>query len=561
MFKLLLPYLALYRRFFFSILFGLFLIILALSASIFLLSLSGWFLAMCAFVGVAGLYTFNYMLPATGVRGFAISRTVARYFERVVNHDITFKILSFLRIKAFKKLLPLSPAQLSHYDKGDLLNRFIADIDHLDHLYLRLFTPILSALIVTFFIYLGLSFFDVRTALFFTFILLIAILVLPFTFYFLGKEIGQKITQKQAQYRSALTTYLAGQAELILFNAEQNARIKLDKIEQEWLSLQKKQNNLIALASCFVVLICALLILVSFLFLTEILPQADKPFIALFVFTGLAAMELLTPIAHAFIFLGQVVESAKRMNQLYEQKPDIIFPEKTILPNSSEVFKKTVSKVTLQLNHLHFAYSNSSNLVLDDLNLTLKAGEKIALIGASGEGKSTLFKLLLREYNAPKRSILLNQIPIEQFDESNLRSLISVVPQTIDLLSDTLRNNLLLANPNADDNQLIASLKQVHLDKLLNTKEALDLMIGEQGRALSGGEMRRIGIARCLLKNAPLILLDEPTESLDQFNEQEIMTLFRTLYRDKTLIMITHKSHSLADFDRVVELKNGKFYF
>lgn len=550
MFKTLLPYFALYRRLFFGILLGIGLMILAFAASIFLLSLSGWFLAMSAFVGVAGLYTFNYMLPATSVRGAAIFRTVARYFERLINHNITFKILAFLRIKAFVKLLPLTPNQLSDYNQGDLLNRFIADIDHLDHLYLRLFAPIISALIVSGLVYFGLSFFNAEVALFFTLCLLCAILGLPILFYQLGQAIGKKLTQQQALYRQELISYLAGQAELILFNAEQIARSKLDAIEQHWLNLQKKQTRLVALASVFVVLISGLLVLGSFVWLTDFFPHANKPFIALFVFVGLAASELLMPIAAAFIFLGQVVESATRMTDLYQKCPAIIFPES----NQFDHFDK--KDLTLTLDDLSFAYPDApSELILNQLNLTIEAGQKIALIGDSGTGKSSLFKLLLREYSAQKGRILLNQIPIGDFDEATFRSLISVVPQTIDLLSDTLRNNLLIADSSATDTQLKAVLTQVHLEKLLES-DGLELKIGVQGRALSGGERRRIGIARCLLKQAPLILLDEPTESLDQLNANEMMDLLNTRHANHTLIMITHKTEQLIGFDRIFKLEN-----
>jgi len=170
MLKNLLPYLKLYRYYFIMVVLGVILVLLTLSASIFLLSLSGWFLSATAFVGVAGLYTFNYMLPAAGVRGAAIIRTAARYAERLVNHNTTFKILSYLRTHAFKQILPFSARQMQRYQKADLLNRFIADIDHLDHLYLRLFMPIVSGLLMTIMIYFSISYFDQQIAATITFI-------------------------------------------------------------------------------------------------------------------------------------------------------------------------------------------------------------------------------------------------------------------------------------------------------------------------------------------------------------------------------------------------------
>ena len=165
MLTLLRPYIALYKHYFWQIVIGLGLAILTLFASVFLLSLSGWFLASTAVVGVAGLYTFNYMLPAAGVRAAAIMRTASRYAERLVDHNTTFKILAYLRTLAFKKILPLSTNQLAQYQKADLLNRFIVDIDALDHLYLKLFSPIVTALVIVMILFVGLSYINLPIAL------------------------------------------------------------------------------------------------------------------------------------------------------------------------------------------------------------------------------------------------------------------------------------------------------------------------------------------------------------------------------------------------------------
>ncbi len=181
--RALLPYLALYKRHKWLLSLGVVLAIVTLLASIGLLTLSGWFLSASAVVGMAGLYSFNYMLPAAGVRGAAIIRTAGRYFERLVSHEGTFRVLEHLRVYTFSRLLPLSPSGLARFRQGELLNRLVADVDTLDHLYLRVISPLIGALAVIAVVTLGLSLLDVTLALTLGGIMLATLLLLPPLFY------------------------------------------------------------------------------------------------------------------------------------------------------------------------------------------------------------------------------------------------------------------------------------------------------------------------------------------------------------------------------------------
>lgn len=165
--------------------------------------------------GVAGLYSFNYMLPAAGVRGAAITRTAGRYFERLVSHDATFRVLQHLRIYTFSKLLPLSPAGLARYRQGELLNRVVADVDTLDHLYLRVISPLVGAFVVIMVVTIGLSFLDFTLAFTLGGIMLLTLFLMPPLFYRAGKSTGQNLTHLRGQYRQQLTA-AAGQAELTI---------------------------------------------------------------------------------------------------------------------------------------------------------------------------------------------------------------------------------------------------------------------------------------------------------------------------------------------------------
>ena len=543
MLTLLRPYIALYKHYFWQIVIGLSLAILTLFASVFLLSLSGWFLASTAVAGVAGLYTFNYMLPAAGVRAAAIVRTASRYAERLVDHNTTFKILAYLRTLAFSKILPLSANQLAQYQKADLLNRFIVDIDALDHLYLKLFSPIVTALIIIVMLFVGLSYINLPIALIISIVLTITLLAIPVIFYHAGKQLGETLAKQQSEYRALLINYLQGQAELTLFNAQDRYRVKLDQLESDWLYHQQKQSTLVALSSALVVLIAGFLTLLVLWLITH---YTLSPLVALFVFVCLASSEILAPIPTAFIFLGQVLASAKRTTALFNQTPDIKFTEQ------GKVIDLTTAK--LQFNDISFSYPNQPFAVLNHFSLTIEAGKHIGLIGKTGCGKSTLLNLVTRTWDPTSGNIFINDTPINQLDEPTLRKVIAVVPQVITIFSDTLRKNLLIGDPKASDQQLIDVLQQVELSKLLSTEHGLDLPLGQGGRSLSGGEIRRIGIARALLHNSPLVLMDEPTESLDQQTEQQIIQLIKQTCQNKTLLMVTHRLTDNPLFDQVIEL-------
>ncbi|MBZ7623543.1 heme ABC transporter ATP-binding protein/permease CydC [Klebsiella michiganensis] len=544
------PYLALYKRHKWLLLLGIVLAIVTLLASIGLLTLSGWFLSASAVVGVAGIYSFNYMLPAAGVRGAAIIRTAGRYFERLVSHDATFRVLQHLRVFTFSKLLPLSPAGLARFRQGELLNRVVADVDTLDHLYLRVISPLVGALVVILVVTVGLSVLDVTLALTLGGIMLLTLLVMPPLFYRAGKPAGESITRLRGQYRQHLTSWLQGQAELMLFNASDRYRQQMEKTEARWLDAQRRQAELTALSQALMLLIGGIAVIAMLWLASAGVGGDTQPgaLIALFVFCALAAFEALAPVTGAFQHLGQVIASAKRITQITEQEPEVAFPQGE---------GQTLERVSLRLHQVTFSYPQQPSPVLEKVSLQIEAGEHIAILGRTGCGKSTLLQLLTRAWDPAEGEILLNNQPLGQFNEATLRRAMSVVPQRVHLFSATLRDNLLLASPGASDARLAQTLERVGLAKLLEDS-GLNSWLGEGGRQLSGGELRRLAIARALLHDAPVMLLDEPTEGLDATTESQILDLLAEVMREKTVLMVTHRLRGLARFNQIIVMDNGK---
>ncbi|MGV1718180.1 heme ABC transporter ATP-binding protein/permease CydC [Vibrio furnissii] len=546
----LLPYLKLYKKHWFGLTLGMLLAFVTLCASIGLLTLSGWFLSAAAVAGLTiARETFNYMLPGAFVRGFAMGRTAGRWGERVVSHNATFKLLTDLRIFFFEKLAPMIPGRVSNLRDADLLNRLVADIDAMDHVYLRLISPVTVGVLGIAALTALLCWFDMALGLTLGGVLLVLLLVWPVMFYKLGKRNGAELTQHKAEMRVATLDWLQGYSELTIFGAESRYRDAIYAAQEKLLANQKVNASFTGLASALLLLANGwTLVLMLWLAADGVNGQAPDPMIALVVFATMASVELLMPIAGAFQHLGQTLTSARRLNEIILSEPDVKFP-------SEETRHSGQFDITFE--HLTFNYSGGEQPALKDVSLTIPAGHKVAIVGQTGSGKSTLIQLLCRYWDAQQGDIRIAGTRLQEWKESDLRAAISVVSQRVDILNGSLRDNLSMAKPHADDSELSAMLERVGLGKLLEAP-GLDTWLGDGGRQLSGGEKRRIGIARALLHDGPILLLDEPTEGLDKQTEQQIMALFQSHFENKTVIFITHRLVELETMDAVCLIEQGE---
>ncbi|MEG0007506.1 MAG: cysteine/glutathione ABC transporter ATP-binding protein/permease CydC [Aeromonas sp.] len=552
----LLPFLRLYRQHWLSLSIGLLLAFVTLVAGMGLLSLSGWFLSAAAVAGLTAATrdTFNYMTPAGGVRFFSIIRTASRWGERVVSHDATFRVLTRLRVWFWQKLSPLSTGTLAGFRQADLLNRLVTDIDAMDHVYLRLITPIGAALLSCAGLVFFLSFFDSELALTLGAILLAGMLALPLVFYFAGRKPGQALIAEKSSLRTRLVDYLDGHAELQMFAAAPKALDELQQAEQALIRAQARMARVSGLANASVQLLSGwTLTLMLWLAGHGVGGATPDPITALMVFATLASFEALLPLAGAFQHLSTSLTSARRLNEILQEAKAPEWGDE----------QQHASAGSLQIRDLTFTYPDQTEPVLRGCSLQLKAGEKLALLGQTGCGKSTLMGLLTREWNPQAGEILLDGKPLTHYGEGALRASFSVVSQRVHLFADTLRGNLKLAAPDASDERLIKVLEQVGLAGLLDNPDelaegGLDAWLGDGGRPLSGGERRRIGLARALLHDAPLWLLDEPTEGLDSQTEREIMALLFKLGADRTLLLISHRLLGLEQMDRIALMEEGR---
>ena len=550
--RALLPFLRLFKFAKLPLFLGLVLMITGLASSIGLLTTSGWFLAATAIAGLGTL--FNFFYPSASVRGLAIGRTLFRYFEKLVTHDATFRILAKLRVQVFEKIIPLSPAVLNRYRNSDLLNRLVSDVDTLDSLYLRLIAPFITAIFVILAMCIGLSFVNAPLALGLGVSLLLLVFVIPTVFYQLGKKFGDKLVHSRALYRTQFLEFIQAQAELLLFNAEDKLKDNMAKTEANWQADQQKEANLSGFSTALSLFLNGLIIAAMLWFSSQAEFGNDEyrmAFIALFTFAALASFEILMPLGSAFLHIGQVIASAERVTDIIEQQPLVTF-------NGKAEFDQNAITL-IEAKDLSFTYPERQNRALENLNLTIQKGKKVAILGKTGSGKSTLLQLLVRNYDANQGELFLAGKPIVDYAEDTLRSQFCFLTQRVHVFSDTLRQNLQFASAvNISDEKMIEVLNQVGLGKLLEQEQGLDIWLGDGGRPLSGGEQRRLGLARILLNDAPILLLDEPTEGLDRETERQILRLILAHAENKTLIMVTHRLTAIEQFDELCVIDEAK---
>lgn len=550
--RALLPFLRLFKFAKLPLFLGLVLMITGLASSIGLLTTSGWFLAATAIAGLGTL--FNFFYPSASVRGLAIGRTLFRYFEKLVTHDATFRILAKLRVQVFEKIIPLSPAVLNRYRNSDLLNRLVSDVDTLDSLYLRLIAPFITTIFVILAMCIGLSFVNAPLALGLGVSLLLLVLIIPTVFYQLGKKFGDKLVHSRALYRTQFLEFIQAQAELLLFNAEDKLKDNMAKTEANWQADQQKEANLSGFSTALSLFLNGLIIAAMLWFSSQAEFGDDEyrmAFIALFTFAALASFEILMPLGSAFLHIGQVIASAERVTDIIEQQPLVTFSGK------AEFDQNAITLI--EAKDLSFTYPERQNRALENLNLTIQKDKKVAILGKTGSGKSTLLQLLVRNYDANQGELFLAGKPIADYSEDTLRSQFCFLTQRVHVFSDTLRQNLQFASAvNISGEKMIKVLNQVGLGKLLEQEQGLDIWLGDGGRPLSGGEQRRLGLARILLNEAPILLLDEPTEGLDRETERQILRLILAHTENKTLIMVTHRLTAIEEFDELFVIDEAK---
>ncbi|WAW92957.1 thiol reductant ABC exporter subunit CydC [Xanthomonas citri pv. malvacearum] len=527
------------------------LVLVTMLAGVGLLGLSGSFLTAAALAGVAGMGTgFNFFSPSAGIRALTFARIVSRYGEKLIGHDATLRIARDLRVWFFRRALPLAPGRLSATRTGDLLARLMSDIGEVDGLSVRALAPLaallgiwLGGVVAAALIYLPAA----------CLLLVLGVLIGGLVPWQVARG-GAQREQLRAQQRTTLRTQafegLEGAVGLAAVDAQGAWLQRSDAAAAAVTGGDRIQRRRLITGNLLHAL-CGGLGLAGMLWLA--LGAVERGLIAAELAAGLVflTMALLEVWAGAGLAL-QALQSARvaagRLQAIVDQAPSVSDPAHAIdVPRTG----------TLQLQQVSFAWPGSVRPVLHALDLTLAPGERIAISGDSGSGKSTLSALLLRLWDPQAGQLRYAGIDLRHVAQAQWHQRIAWLPQNAPVFAGSVRDNLLIGDATADDAALWQVLEQVRLGAWASANDGLDTWVGENGATLSAGQARRLALARALLRDAPILLLDEPTDGLDVDTADALLRDLAAALGECSLAMITHDALPPGVVQRHYRMREG----
>lgn len=487
-----------------------------------------------------------------GVRFFALSRGALRYLERYASHDVSFRLLSRLRVWFYRSIEPLAPAALWRHRGGDLLARIVGDIETLEQFSVRVLVPAVTALVAGLAACLFLAVFDARLALILLTVLALTGLGLPVA----ARRASASAAHAQVAARAELSTEavdgVQGLADLLAYGREASHLAGLEEIGRRMARADGRLALLRGVSAALASLLAAAA-LVSVLLVAIPLVSAgslEAVYLAVLPLTALAALEAVAALPPAVEHLERSLAAARRIFELVDTPPAVVDPEDPA---------PTPALGPLEIQGLSFAYDPAEGPVLDGLELELAPGDRVRIVGPSGAGKTTLVNLLLRFWEPQHGTLLMGGRDLRRCRADDVRALFAVVAQTTHLFGGTVRANLLLARPDASDEQLAEACRQARIhDAIERLPNGYDTWIGENGLMLSGGERQRLAVARAILKDAPILLLDEPTAHLDAETEADLIRSLDRLMAGRTMIAVGHPGSGPSWGARTLTLEGGR---
>jgi len=488
-----------------------------------------------------------------GVRFFGLARPVARYLERLASHDVALRSLGRARARAYEAVEPLAPAQLEDTRRGDLLSRFVGDVDSLQNLYLRGLEPPLVALIAGAASVALAALFLPAAGLVLAAGLLLGGIAAPVAAAYLSRRSSAGYAQARGALAAELVETLSGSAELAAFGLERDRIRTMRRIDSRLVRISRRAALTDGLGDGLRLLVMG--VTVAGVLAVSVQAHAegrlDRVLIAVVAFVSLAAFEAVQPLTEAFRELQATVAAGRRVLDLTDRVPRIVDPA---LP-----LPVPVKPFAIELDDVRARYGPDERPALDGFSLRLEPGRRVILLGPSGAGKTTVVRLLQRFIDPERGRVTLAGEDLRCYRQDDVRNAIAVAGQDAHLFSASIRDNLRLARPDATDDDLGRALHAAHiLDWVLSLPDGLDTLVGEEGRELSGGQRQRIVLARALLTEAPVLVLDEPTAHLDPPTAKRLVQDVFSAARGRTVLLITHRPEGIDLADEVVVLRESR---
>lgn len=536
--------------------FGAIMAVCAMLANFLLMCQSGGRLAWAILGSGLGLGGGFLLLRLAG-----LSRIILRYLERLLTHDAMFRALSGLRVWFYRKLAFGSAAGLGFKRSADILTRLVTDIQSLDGVYLRIFLPILTAafalpVIVVFCLYFG-----ILAACIVGGIFAFIAFILPCLTYGLTKRTGPGLQEARANLHVHALDMATGLRETRIFGAEKRFAEKLEARQNDLYQHQTRQSVRLILARMlamllgrfaiiFILCCCIGLIGLKYTIIGQSFTGGETALAISLVFVLLTSFDIIADLPGTGLLAGEAGHAAARIL-------DVTNPPQGVIKAESGK-KPFPTNYSLRFENVSFGWKPNRK-ILHDISFTLAVGKHMALTGPSGAGKSSLAALLLKVATPESGRIMIGEDALEEIAPTSLRRNMAWLSQSSHLFSDTLRNNLLLGRKNIPEDRLWLALEQAQIADFVRTlPQGLDQWIGENGSTVSGGQGRRIALARALLSDSSILVLDEPAAGLDLETELAFLHTLNHISVGKSLVLITHRLTGIENLDYHYRLDDGK---
>jgi thiol reductant ABC exporter CydC subunit len=483
------------------------------------------------------------------VRFFGLARPLARYADRLWSHDLALRGLARIRARFYAAVEPLAPAGLQEFRRGDLTSRMIDDVDALQGLYLRGLGPPLVALAAgAVCVGTAWAFLPAAGA-----VLLVGLVVggvgAPAVAGWASRTAGSRQAAARGELTAEIVDLLRAAPELAVYGAEERTLDRIRSADRELDRLARRDAFVGGLAE-------SLSILVAGLTLVGVLAvcvdahhggSLDRVLVAMLALLAVASFEAVAGLPSAARELVGALASGRRVLELVDRTPTVVDPAAPLDPPQGSA---------VVLEDVTARYEPASTPVLSGFDLRLDPGRRVALVGPSGAGKTTATNLLLRFLDPDEGRATLNDRDLREYRQEDVRATFALAGQEAHVFDSTIRANLLLASPDATEAELRLALRRAHLDDwVASLPDGLGTLVGEDGSKLSGGQRQRLTLARALLSDAPVLVLDEPTAHLDPETAEAVVADAFAAAGDRSVLLITHRSEGLDLVDEVVALR------